>query len=165
MTWQTNGPTLDYINKPDERFTLVRFYGGGMSVVWSRLSHNHWCDLGIPVTVWSSYADALAALVAGAKLHQYTSGRGNETFLVSTSDGGPKCAGLPLAALVGKEEQFFAAIDATIGRIREALSQTRWLMMNGVDKLRWQRLVGKCLSPDFGVFGFELLMHFTQSCK
>lgn len=71
------------------------------------------------MTMWTTHHKTTAAL---AKLGQVMSDRGNESLFVSTGEGGPKSSGMPFAALVGKQQQLFAAVDGLVEKLREALT-------------------------------------------
>jgi hypothetical protein len=118
VEWKQSGPLLKYFdNDHDVFFTLGGFDRWGnfahTSRFWGR------CDeLELPEGVWADYFDALVRLIPGASRNRARSKAGNEWEEVVYQDDAE-----PIAALIAKEAEWWAAVDNAVARVRTEMAK------------------------------------------
>lgn len=114
VEWKQSGPLLKYFdNDHDVFFTLGGFDRWGNFAHTSRLWER--CEqLEPPASIWADYFDALVSLIPGASRKRTKSKAGNDWEEVAYSDDAEATR-----SLMAKEAGWWAAIDATVTRLRK----------------------------------------------
>ena len=123
VTWATVGPQLKFAH---EKYTNLPFMFGQLDrsgVLSQRQSAvlRRCEDLQVPVEIIRDYLKDVAALIPGACVKTFSLAGGDvKELIVAGNDAGP-VGWPPLAPLPLHKEEWFAAIDRAILRIREVL--------------------------------------------
>jgi hypothetical protein len=123
IRWDDAGPMLVFAHErhPSLPFTFGQFATSGVLAQRQSALLRRCEELDIPADVVQDYLQAVAALIPGACVKTFPlSGGGLKELIVAGPDAGPT-DWPPLAPLAQHKEQWLAAIDRAVARIREVL--------------------------------------------
>ena len=125
VTWGTVGPQLQFAHEKHTRFPFMFGQLDRSGVLSQRQSAvlRHCEQLHVPVEIIRDYLKDLAALIPGACVKTFPLPGGDvKDLVVFGEDAGP-IDWPPLAPLALHKEEWLAAIDRAIVRIREVLDE------------------------------------------
>jgi hypothetical protein len=113
------GPILKYVDDSGEFFNFGQIRGDGKFGSTNRLSQK--CVmLGLPQEIWQSYDEVIVKIIPGSRrLPLKQKGIEGEFEWIASSDGDYP----PVGPLLRNREQWFAAIDNTVDRLRSGLAR------------------------------------------
>jgi hypothetical protein len=118
VQWMQGGPVFKYVDADrDVFFTLFQFDRYGNLCELSRFS-NRCKEMKLPKAIWTDYYDAIVSMVPGASRKHFRSKAGNEWDDVTYTENAQ-----PLALLSKKKDEWIAAVDLAVQRIRDALAK------------------------------------------
>jgi hypothetical protein len=125
VRWGSAGPLLSYVHPkyPGFPFTFGQLDRSGRLAQRQSVLRRRCEELGAPIDAIADYLQTVAALIPGACVKAFPlPGNKTEERVVAGPEAAP-ADWPPLAPLASHKEQWFAAIDRAIVRIREVLDR------------------------------------------
>ena len=127
VTWGTAGPLLKFAHEkhPYLPFTFGQLDKSGVLSQRQSALLRRCEEMNVPIEVPRDYMKAVAALIPGACVKTFPLAGGDaKELIVAGEDAGP-IDWPPLAPLALHKEEWFAAIDQAVARIRQVIDTSR----------------------------------------
>jgi hypothetical protein len=125
IAWGDAGPMLQFVDDATgDFFTFGQLSRDGRLTATDRLGER-FGRRGLPLEIYLDYLDDLAKLIPGASRHQFVSKSGRNRWEQLAYGKNPRssdCA--PLSELAPRKEEWFAAIDKAVSRIRRIIGES-----------------------------------------